>query len=242
MLEALERLLILQDRDRKISLLGSELAALGPQAARIRHNVSGLEHTLEAIRGKVRQIESDRKRLELEVDSKKLQIEKYSLQQFQTKKNEEYRALAHEIEMARAAIRELEDQQLVLMEQAEAAHHELVSVQQAAQEAKELSEQQLADLSAREQNIRGELSRLESDRSELAAKVDSTVLPRYERLRRTKGERVLVGITNGVCGGCHMRLPAQILVSCQSDQEIVTCTNCGRILYYTRDMNLIAAD
>jgi uncharacterized protein len=242
MLEALERLLILQDRDRKISLLGSELAELGPQRARIEQNVTSLDQRLESTRGRVRQIESDRKRLELEVESKKEQIARYSLQQFQTKKNEEYRALAHEIEMAKAVIRDLEDQQLVLMEEGETAQHEMVVAQLAAREAKAFSEQQLTNLAAREQNIQAELGRLQSDRNHLASQVDNTVLPRYERLRRTKGERVLVGISNGVCGGCHMRLPAQVLVSCQSDQEIVTCTNCGRILYYTRDMNLIAAE
>jgi predicted nucleic acid-binding Zn-ribbon protein len=39
-----------------------------------------------------------------------------------------------------------------------------------------------------------------------------------------------------------MKLPAQVLVSCRSQQEIVTCINCGRILYYTRDMALAAAE
>ena len=39
-----------------------------------------------------------------------------------------------------------------------------------------------------------------------------------------------------------MKLPAQILVMCQAQQEIVSCTNCGRILYYTRDMVLAGAD
>jgi len=45
-------------------------------------------------------------------------------------------------------------------------------------------------------------------------------------------------VHHGVCGGCHMKLPAQILVMCQAHQELVSCTNCGRILYYTRDMAL----
>jgi predicted nucleic acid-binding Zn-ribbon protein len=36
--------------------------------------------------------------------------------------------------------------------------------------------------------------------------------------------------------------PAQILVTCQAQKEIVTCTSCGRILYYTRDMALAAAE
>ncbi|MGH7977844.1 MAG: C4-type zinc ribbon domain-containing protein [Limisphaerales bacterium] len=39
-----------------------------------------------------------------------------------------------------------------------------------------------------------------------------------------------------------MKLPAQILVNCKSQKEIVSCSNCGRILYYTRDMELAAAD
>jgi predicted nucleic acid-binding Zn-ribbon protein len=49
-------------------------------------------------------------------------------------------------------------------------------------------------------------------------------------------------VDHGVCGGCHMKLPAQILVTCQGQQKIVSCTNCGRILYYTRDMALAVAE
>ena len=57
---------------------------------------------MDAVKTKIKLVETERKKLELEVDSKKQQIERYSLQQFQTKKNEEYRALAHEIETCRA--------------------------------------------------------------------------------------------------------------------------------------------
>ena len=39
---------------------------------------------------------------------------------------------------------------------------------------------------------------------------------RYERLVKSKGENVVVGVQHGVCGGCHMRLPAQLLVTCQA--------------------------
>jgi len=50
-------------------------------------------------------------------------------------------------------------------------------------------------------------------------------------------------VQHGVCGGCHMKLPTQVLVSTQqANQELVTCINCGRILYYTRDMDLAVAN
>jgi hypothetical protein len=48
---------------------------------------------------------------------------------------------------------------------------------------------------------------------------------------------VVVGVARGVCGGCHMQLSRQLVVTCQADQEIVSCLNCGRILYFTPDMD-----
>ena len=72
--------------------------------------------------------------------------------------------------------------------------------------------------------------------------MDAGVRARYERLVKSKGENVVVGVQHGVCGGCHMKLPAQILVACQGHQDVVSCTNCGRILYYTRDMSLAVTE
>jgi uncharacterized protein len=242
MLEVIEKLLVLQDRDRKITRLRSELNNIGPERQALQSKTAGSQAALEAAKHRGKQIESDRKKLELEVDARKQAIEKYSLQQFQTKKNEEYRALAHEIETARAAIVKLEDQQLELMEQAETTQRQVAAAASAANEATKSADKLLADLAAREENLKKELAELESNRDDLASAVDESVLPRYERLRRSKGETVVVGVAHGVCGGCHMKLQRQVVVSCQGNQEIVTCPNCSRILYYTRDMSLAVAD
>src|SRR5205809_815249 len=242
MLEAIEKLLILQDRDRKISRLRNELANIGPERRALEAKTASSQATLDSARHRTKQIESDRKKLELDVEAKKQAIERYALQQFQTKKNDEYRALAHEIEMAREAIVKLEDQQLELMEQAETAQKRLAAAAKIAEEAKKLADKQLADLGERDENLKKELAALEADRDQLAGAVDESVLPRYERLRKSKGENVVVGVAHGVCGGCHMKLQRQVIVTCQGNQEIVACPNCGRILYYTQDMSLVAAE
>jgi uncharacterized protein len=242
MLEVIEKLLILQDRDRKIRRVQSELANIEPERQTLRVKQATAQAELDKVKQQVRQIESDRKRLELDVEAKKSQIEKYANQQLQTRKNEEYRALAHEIETCKADIMRIEDQEISLMEQAEAAQKEVVRLTREADEARNLADSQVAQLGERERNLRQELASLQSNREELSAAVDDNVRGRYERLVRTKGENVLVGVHHGVCGGCHMKLPAQILVACQAHQELVTCTNCGRILYHTRDMALAGAE
>src|SRR6266568_6250465 len=152
MLEAIEKLLILQDRDRKISRLRSELGNIGPERQALAAKTASSQAALDAAKQRIKQIESDRKKLELDAEAKKQAIERYSLQQFQTKKNDEYRALAHEIEMAREAIVKLEDEQLELMEQAEAAQKELAAASRVAEEAKKQADRQIADLTGREEN------------------------------------------------------------------------------------------
>jgi predicted nucleic acid-binding Zn-ribbon protein len=128
------------------------------------------------------------------------------------------------------------------MEQAEACQAEAQVASRSVQETSATAEKHVGDLNSRESNLQKELERLSVDRDQLAAAVEEGVLLRYERLRKGKGDRVVVGIDHSACGGCHMRLPAQIIVSCQSDAEIVTCPNCARMLFFTREMDLAPAE
>jgi hypothetical protein len=242
MLEAIEKLLILQDRDRNIRRVRDELAHIEPERQALRNKAAATQNALEEAKNKIKQTESSRKDLELEVETKKQLIVKYANQQFQTRKNEEYRALAHEIDSCKADIFKIEDQEIALMEQAEASQKEAATATKAANETRKLMEEQIAQLDTRERNLNKELAELEANREQLASAVNPVDRGRYERLIRTKGEHVLVGVQHGVCGGCHMRLPPQLLVSCQADKELVTCSNCGRIVYYTPDMDLAVAD
>jgi len=242
MLDTIEKLLVLQDRDRRIHRVQEELAHISPEREGLNAKAATTQTQLDAAKTRVKQIESERKRLEIDVESKKSQIEKYANQQLQTRKNEEYRALAQEIEHCKAEITKIEDHEIELMEQAEAAQKEVLRAMADASAAKSLVEKQVGELNQREGNLKKELADFQQGRTELAAAVDDTARVRYERLVKSKGDNVIVGINHGVCGGCHMKLPAQILVNCKSQREIVSCSNCGRILYYTRDMELVAAE
>ena len=242
MIDTIEKLLILQDRDRHLLRVRGELEHIEPQRQALKAKALGAQAALDNARARNMQIESDRKQFELDIESKKALISKYANQQFQTRKNEEYRALAKEIDQCKQAIFQIEDQEIALMEEAEAMQKEIVRATKAAGEAKKLVEEEIAQLNAREENLAKELAQLQGNREELAAAVDDPVRQRYERLVRSKGENVVVGVQRGVCGGCHMRLPPQLLVQCQGNKDMVSCSNCGRILYYTSDMDLALVD
>ena len=193
MLPSIEKLLILQDRDRKLFRARAELGSIAPQRQLLQSKLADVQSKFEAAKNRGKHVESERKRLELEVESKKQLIQKYSLQQFQTKKNEEYRALAHEIDMCKEAITKLEDQQLEFMEQAEQIAKETAAANTLAQSQKRDVDKQIADLVALEGSLKKQIAEDESTRATLGAVVDPSVLSRYERLLKSKGENVVVG-------------------------------------------------
>jgi len=242
MLSVIENLLVLQDRDRKIQRLDAELNNIGPERVFLQEKAKAAQSGHETSKTKAKQIESDRKNLELEVEAKKKLIEKYSLQQFETKKNEEYRALAHEIETCKEAIFKIEDQQIELMEKAEEAAKEVAAAAKVSSELVKDVEAQIKALNDREVSLKKQLDELRADHEKLVEAVEEGPRAKYDRLRKTKGGTAVVGIEHGVCGGCHMKLPTAIILGVQGDQELVSCPNCGRILYFTRHMDLTAAD
>jgi uncharacterized protein len=242
MQEIIEKLLILQDCDRKLHRVSQELAHIGPERELLRTRAAATQSQMDASKLRVKQLEAERKQLDLEIEAKKTQIEKYANQQLQTRKNEEYRALAHEIEMAKEAIFKIEDHEIALMEQAEVAQKEVVRATAEAGAAKKLVEDQIGLLDQRETNLKKDFAELTARRTQSADAVDESTRNRYERIFKSKGDNVVMGIEHSSCGGCHMKLPAQIVTTCRAQSEIVTCPNCGRILYFTRDMVLTAAD
>lgn len=242
MLEVIEKLLILQDRDRKILRVKEELAHIDPERKSLNEKAAKTQAGLDSAKLKVKQLETEKKNLELEVDTLKQKIDKYSVQQFQTKKNEEFRALGQEIENAKKQIFKIEDTEIDLMERIEAAQKEVADASKIAGDAKKLVDNQISQLAGREENLKKELAHLTSNREQLSSAVDESARNRYERLLKQKGGTAIVGIQHGVCGGCRLKFPTQIILSCKRNEEIVTCPNCGRILYYTPDMDLAVAD
>ena len=158
-------------------------------------------------------------------------------QQNETRSNDQYKAYEHQIETSQREISRLEDQQLELMERSETATRQLAVATAAYAALKAETDRQLADLAAREKNLANELAAATEARATAASGIDDpSVISRYDRLLKTKGDTLIVGVGGGVCGGCHMKLPTQSIVSAKGQSELVACPSCSRILYFTADM------
>ena len=229
----LEQLLVLQDRQQKIKQIQTEVDTLPLQRKSLEAQLAGSIAGVEALKQKARQVEMDRKKLELDVGTRTETISRLKTQQYQTRKNDEFQAIGHEIERYENEIRKIEDEELELMVEVDKVKADLGVEEKKSATVKESVARQTADLEAKSKTLQSRLEEVTKERTEIAGKIDEDLLSRFERLFKSKGDAVVVALEHEVCTGCHMKVTTQTAHRAKAGKEIVNCENCGRILYDT---------
>ena len=231
MLEAIEQLLALQNRDQKLRTLRLELQAVPTEVASKQKLIADSAARLELARIRAKTIEVEKKSLQIDAASKRDQIARYKTQQLQTRKNEEYTALSHEISNVEKLISEIEDKELALMEEADGLAPAIVAPDKPHTEEKSRSEGQIALLREKEVNLKSRIEEFQKSRETAREGIDEELLERYERLFETKNARAVVAVEHDVCTGCHMKITAQTSLALRSGKSLVSCPQCGRLLH-----------
>ena len=227
----LEQLLVLQDRQQKIKQIQTEAETLPLQRKNLEEQLAASVAGVEALKQKARQVEMGRKKLELDVGTRTETISRLKTQQYQTRKNDEFQAIGHEIERYENEIRKIEDDELELMVEADKVKADLGVEEKKSASVKESVARQTAALEAKSQALQSRLEQLTKERAEIADKIDEDLLSRFEGLFKSKGDAVVVALEHEVCTGCHMKVTTQTAHRVKAGKEIVSCENCGRILY-----------
>jgi uncharacterized protein len=227
----LEQLLILQDRAQKIRQVEAELRSLPRERKSLDAQVATASTNLEAVKDRARHLEMEKKRLELDVGTRNESIARLRTQQYETRKNDEFSAMGREIERYQNEINALEDQELELMEQGDQLKAQIASEEKQTSAARESIAKQVVNLDSKQSTLAERLERLKKEREELAAKVDEDLLDLFNRLFASKGDAAVVALEHDVCTGCHMKVTTATSVRARGGREIVSCEQCGRILY-----------
>jgi uncharacterized protein len=227
----LEQLLILQDRQQKIRQIENEIKTLPLQRKNLESQQAASAAGVETLKQRSRQVEVDRKKLELDVGTRNDSIAKLRTQQYQTRKNDEFQAMGHEIERYENEIKKIEDEELELMVQADKLKAEFGEEEKKAAQTKESVSRQLVDLEEKSKTLETRLQELMKERADLATKIDEDLLERFNRLFESKGDAAIVALEHNVCTGCHMKVTTATVMHAKAGKEIVSCEQCGRILY-----------
>jgi uncharacterized protein len=231
MLPEIEQLLIIQDRDQKTKALQNELSSIPLERQRIEQNLKSRNDAFDQIKLRSKEVEVQRKNLELDANTRRETIAKYKTQQSQTRKNEEFQALGQSIAHLEKEIERIEDQEIILMEQGETASRQIQQAEAELKANRSQAEQQLAALTRKQETLEQRLRETALEREALAKAIDPDLLSRYQRLFVSKDGNPIVPVEHEVCMGCHMKNTTTTVHRAKLAREIVYCEQCGRILY-----------
>lgn len=227
----MEKLLVLQDRDRKIRSLEQECVDIPARKRLIDQRLQNHRQAVEQAHDDLKKNAAATKDVELEIDSRKQKILKLREQQGQIKTNQEYRAIENEVGALQLQIRDIEEREIVLMEAAEALKARMADAEQVLKREQSFVETDMKALDTRLANIQGEIDVVKADREKILPDIDVDWLARYQRIFANKGDAAIVPVEGGSCGGCHMRLPPQQVHLARRGTEMVPCSFCGRLLF-----------
>ncbi len=229
----LQQLVALQKLDTSIRRLQEELEAIPKRRAEIEAEFDQRAFEIRALETSRDEARHTRSRLETEIAEQRVRAERAERNLMSSKKQDEYTAAIREADAARKQISALETQ---VLEQMEASDKAEGSLTERTAEIASLNSDREARLKAFDEETRLQAEKVAASRSErerLMNALPKSMASLYGRISARIRDGVAVAeARNGACMACFMALRPQAMAQVRRGEEVVTCDNCNRILYY----------
>ena len=229
----MKSLLELQRLDLKIEAIKAREFEIPKQKEKYEIHRKRLAAEIEESEHRCQRLLLEQRECESEVEQKQQQIKKYEGQLLGVKKNEEYQALLHEIDMLKKQIGIKEERIISIMLELDEAHEHLEEDKKRIDAEMTAIEDECRNIDAELVEATGERERIESERKPVAEQTLPAMLSRYERIRRSKKQgAAVVPLRGETCSGCNMTVLAQTVNEVLAGDKVRACHHCGRLLYH----------
>ena len=229
----LQQLIALQHLDNSIRRLQVQIEATPLRRAEIEKEFDQRASEIRAVETRRDDARHERVRLEAEIAEQRIRAERADRNLMSSKKQDEYTAAIREADAARKQISAFETQtleQMEIFEQAETA------LKDRAEEIASLNSDREARLKLFDEETATQVAQLEAERQErerVFSALPKSMSAIYSRISaRIRDGIAMAEARNGACAACFMALRPQVMAQVRRGEEMVTCDNCNRILYF----------
>ena len=200
---------------------------------RLNHNSAyekAREELFAAEQGKA-DLEGKYKELDAEAEQLRNNIQRINDKLYggKIKNPKELLSFEQEAAMLKSNLVPKDDLLLAMMEKLESRKAEVQRFQELCKTIEAAWKKEKPELKVEREKVVAEVAELEKKRKEIAGDIDSSALSAYEGIKGRKSQPV-VRVEQGKCMGCRVTLSISELQRVRG-MSIVTCSNCGRILY-----------
>jgi predicted nucleic acid-binding Zn-ribbon protein len=232
MIPALEGVIALQALDSTADAARRRLAELPAAVEAVSARETHAAAVLEAVKARVAANHERRRALEKDVAAVDVRLARFDDHKAAVKTNQEYTALLHEIATAKGEKEQIEDQILILLEEADGLAADQRAADAALADAQRDGLAERTRLDEEHRSLEAELLRLAGERRRRAADVDPRTLATYEQLLKGRRGVGVARMAGEICAACHVRLRPHIAQMVRRNDAIVQCESCQRILFF----------
>ena len=227
----LQNLKELQVADREISRLSQEIAALPRRVAVIEAKLADSKARKEKALAAIKTGEANKRKHESAIQDLQQKISKYRDQMLAVKTNQEYKALTTEVDFAQQHIRDAEDKILEGMMAAESLDKDLeVAEAELKSETAEI-EKEKAEARSRTEIDEKQVAEWNAKREKFRAAINPDTLRHYDRVLKFRGSALAEAVDHK-CSACQVMLRPQVYNDVRTNEQILICDSCHRILWY----------
>lgn len=232
-LKQIEQLVALQMIDDEIMQLNTFLKSAPAELERMESRHLELKDVVAYLKEKIAMLVTQRDQLETDIEDAGMKIKKSKNKLMMVNNSKEHQAMMREIDNLEKTNRSREEEKISLLEELArqeeslaAAKSELSALQQEITQKKKQINQKL-------QSAKTRLETLHGLRGEAEEVIPRPILSRYQFIRARLSQPVVVSVGEGICKGCNISIPPQTYNVLQKGEQILSCPNCQRIIYWS---------
>lgn len=230
----IEKLLVLQERDKNLFEIESSLANIPLKKAAIEEKIKAEKDAVAQAENELKKTEVEQAALRVERRSKEEKAESMNEQrQSLMKKPVEYQTLERAIENLKKEAGNIEEKEIELLYKIDELKENLDKEKTERQKTIDLFNNELKRLDEEKVSLEARLDESRFKVREAEQSVSAPFLEAYNILKkRSKRRPFLAQIEDGKCCGCHLKLSSELVENAKKDPNPVNCEMCGRLVYF----------
>ncbi len=231
-LDQIKQLVELQKVDDEIHAVRLDMESAPQELAELEQQFAQVDARRNHILDKLAHLEDQKKRISLEIDDDSAKIKKSKNKMMQVGNTREYHAMMREMDSMEKVNRTREEEKMTLLEELQTQNKALEVINEEYAIVKAKLESKRENLESRVAKARAALEELNGKRATVGKVIPSPVFMRYEFIRQRLEHPVIVAVSEGICSGCNISVPPQSFIELQRGQQILSCPNCQRLIFW----------
>ena len=233
-MEQIEQLVVLQKVDSEMIALQRILDDAPKQLQSLLEKQAYLKQQQGVIQEKVDVLMEQKGRIESEIENDTQKVKKSKNKLMMVENTKEYHAMMREMDTMEKMNRSREEERANLLADLSDLEGRKEALQNDINELETTITAQQSTLDQEMAEKRARIEVLDKEKKKASEAVPAPILTRYNFIRDRIPNPVIVPVSEGVCLGCHVVIPPQAFIDLQKGEQILSCPNCLRIIFWER--------